>query len=244
MSTAHLTTGSTLPPKKDDGLLRLYSMNFCPFAQRVRLVLKAKNIPHEIVNINLINKPEWYFQIHPEGKVPALDVGSQIIVESLDICDWLEDHYPENPLYPSDPKAKELDKQMIQKWGAVIQVFYRCFFNINNEEKTSKEWVGEFLKVLEPFENELAKRGTTFFGGNHPGMLDYMIWPWTERAGIFALKFNEKPPLEDGQIPLLRRWRKEMQNDKVCAEIYTGPEKFWKVAQFKLQGLTPDYDSV
>lgn len=43
-------------------------MEYCPYAHRVRLVLKAKNIPHDIVNINLINQPEWYFKIHPQGK--------------------------------------------------------------------------------------------------------------------------------------------------------------------------------
>lgn len=42
-------------------------MKFCPYAQRTRLVLNAKGIPHDVVNINLKDKPEWYFKIHPEG---------------------------------------------------------------------------------------------------------------------------------------------------------------------------------
>lgn len=42
-------------------------MEYCPYAQRVRLVLIAKGVPHDIVNINLTNKPQWYFDIHPEG---------------------------------------------------------------------------------------------------------------------------------------------------------------------------------
>lgn len=63
----YIFLGSTRPPKKDNNL-RLYSMSFCPFAERARLVLLAKKLPHEIVNINLKEKPEWYFQLHPEGK--------------------------------------------------------------------------------------------------------------------------------------------------------------------------------
>lgn len=42
------------------------------------------------------------------------------------------------------------------------------------------------------FENELIKRNTVFFGGQKPGMVDYMIWPWCERADIlksFGNKF-------------------------------------------------------
>lgn len=59
--------GSELPPKVD-GKLRLYSMEYCPYVHRVRLVLRAKNIDHEIVNVNLINKPEWLFELNAEGK--------------------------------------------------------------------------------------------------------------------------------------------------------------------------------
>lgn len=44
MSLKHLGPGSQLPPLRP-GKLRLYSMVFCPFAQRSRLVLAAKNIP-------------------------------------------------------------------------------------------------------------------------------------------------------------------------------------------------------
>ncbi len=46
MTTAlkHLKSGSQYPPLKENQL-RLYSMRFCPFARRSRLVLAAKNIP-------------------------------------------------------------------------------------------------------------------------------------------------------------------------------------------------------
>lgn len=43
-------------------------MLFCPFAQRARLILKVKGVPHDIVNIHLQNKPEWLFELNPEGE--------------------------------------------------------------------------------------------------------------------------------------------------------------------------------
>ena len=60
--------GDPIPPKVP-GKLRLYSMKYCPYAERVRIVLLAKNIPHDIVNVNLKDKPEWLFELHPEGRL-------------------------------------------------------------------------------------------------------------------------------------------------------------------------------
>lgn len=44
---------------------------------------------------------------------------------------------------------------------------------------------------LQTFEHELAERGTQFFAGHKPGMLDFMIWPWCERADILKLFGNQ-----------------------------------------------------
>nr|AJE61312.1 glutathione S-transeferase [Dendroctonus armandi] len=241
MSSKHLAKGSEEPARKE-GLLRLYSMQFCPYAQRTRLVLKAKGIPHDTVNINLIQKPEWYFKIHPEGKVPALLDGDKVIVESLDICDYLNEKYPQNPLYPAEPALKAKDKEIIQKIGPATAVFSKCIFG--NEEKSAEEWVKALIEGLQPLEEELAKRGTTLFGGDKPNMIDYALWPWGERTGAIAIKLGAKLSLGEGQIPLLRKWRKAMREDPVAAELYHGPEIFWKVAQFKLKNVEPDYDSV
>ena len=38
----------------------VYNMRFCPFAERTMLLLLAKNIPFDVVNINLKKKPEWF----------------------------------------------------------------------------------------------------------------------------------------------------------------------------------------
>ena len=42
--------------------LSLDAGRFCPYAQRTILTLLAKQVPFEVVNINLKNKPEWFLQ--------------------------------------------------------------------------------------------------------------------------------------------------------------------------------------
>ena len=44
MSIKHLGPGSKNPPLIKGGKLRLYSMAYCPYSHRVRLVLAAKNV--------------------------------------------------------------------------------------------------------------------------------------------------------------------------------------------------------
>ncbi len=44
LSLKHHAIGSTFPPLKKN-TLRIYSMHYCPYAERVRLVLAAKSIP-------------------------------------------------------------------------------------------------------------------------------------------------------------------------------------------------------
>ncbi|CAF4997676.1 unnamed protein product, partial [Rotaria socialis] len=48
-------------------------MRFCPYVQRAKLVLAAKNIPYEEINVNLVEKPEWYLEKNAPGQVPSLE---------------------------------------------------------------------------------------------------------------------------------------------------------------------------
>ena len=59
-------SGSKIPPRIP-GNVRLYGMKFCPYALRARLVLLAKNIPHDIVYVDLQEKPEWLWELNPKG---------------------------------------------------------------------------------------------------------------------------------------------------------------------------------
>jgi pyrimidodiazepine synthase len=178
--------GSEHPTVQDDGKLLLYSMRFCPFAQRAHLVLEAKKVPYRTIFINLSEKPEWFPTKSPLGKVPALQISAaeNPLIESLLVCDYLDEQYPENPLYPKDPLQKCKDRILVELFNGVLTPFYKLSFT---DEPTDPKVFENFFEKLESFENELNKRGTKFFGGESPAMVDYMIWPWLERVSFFPL---------------------------------------------------------
>ncbi|KAF2896245.1 hypothetical protein ILUMI_09929 [Ignelater luminosus] len=141
---------------------------------------------HDVVNINLSHKPEWLYNKVKSGNIPALEVeNGEVLTESSIIIDYLDEKYSNNPLYPRDPLQKAKDRLLINHFNKVISAMYNALLN------TGKGYLEDHQNIitngLATFEKELSSRGGPFFGGNKPGMLDYMIWPWCERVDL--LKF-------------------------------------------------------
>ncbi|XP_063599778.1 pyrimidodiazepine synthase-like isoform X2 [Penaeus indicus] len=222
METKHLSTGSTCPPQ-EVGVLRCYSMKFCPFAQRTRLILVAKNVKHDIVNVNLKTKPEWLFEKNPLGKVPALEKDGKMLFESLVTCDYLDEAYPDPPLYPSDPWQKAHDRVFMELWSKVTGPMYKVYFAKGDKEALAKA-VEDIHAGLGLFETELKKRGTVFYGGEKPGMLDYMIWPWVERLPMAEMMAGDLKVFQQETFPRLSSWMEAMTQDKVVQATYLPPE--------------------
>ncbi|KAB0395314.1 hypothetical protein E2I00_015905, partial [Balaenoptera physalus] len=130
-ATRTLGKGSAPPGPVPEGLIRLYSMRFCPYAHRTRLVLRAKGIRHEVININLRNKPEWYFTKHPFGQIPVLENSKgQLIYESVIACEYLDDAYPGRKLYPYDSYERARQKMLLELFYKVPHLTKECLVTL------------------------------------------------------------------------------------------------------------------
>jgi pyrimidodiazepine synthase len=217
-----LSKGSLLPsPAKEN--IRLYSGRFCPFAHRARLVLNFKNIPYEIVNIDLKEKPEWYQTISPLGKVPLLEFesGNKRLAESLIIAEYLDDKFPESGsgrLLPDDPLKRAKQKMLIEVIGSKIVGPHQQ--TILKGEPENKE---ALLKALD--EIEVLRKTTPFFAGEQIGFVDLMVWPWFERLPAVEKYRDISLPVE--RFPRISDWCERMRVNpavKLTAqstEIYT-----------------------
>lgn len=181
-------------------------MRFCPFAHRAHLVLNAKNLPYHVIYINLSEKPEWYGKVNPNGKVPALhlvkETNQPFLVESMIICEYLDEKYPEVKLYPSDPLTKAETKLWIDRFGSIAGAFYRLVYEKNADDVNDK-LLTDLHVGLNAYEEELKKRGTEYFGGDKPNIFDYGIWPWFERFGVLTSIVNEKFKFDARNYPAL-----------------------------------------
>nr|UOU03284.1 glutathione S-transferase omega 1 [Brachionus rubens] len=229
MSLKHLGPGSQMPPLQK-GKLRLYSMVFCPYAQRARLVLAAKNIPFEVVNIKLKVKPEWYFAINPSGQVPCLQLDDgRAIPESLVVSEYLDQVFPENKLIPSDPYKNAMQKLIIEALGKVTGPFYKLLFG----DASASD---DLLKGLDYYENKLENN---YYGGDKPAFVDYMVWPWIER--LEYLQKAKNLDLNSTRFPKLTAYIERMKTQPAVKETILPVETLEKF--FKSYGSDePDYD--
>lgn len=84
-------------------MLKLYDGTTSVCAIKVRLVLFEKNVAFDSHNIDLRRGDQLdpgYLKLNPNGVVPTLDDGGNIIIESSVIMQYLEDAYPTPSLLP------------------------------------------------------------------------------------------------------------------------------------------------
>ncbi|KAL8624499.1 hypothetical protein ACOMHN_053042 [Nucella lapillus] len=111
-------------------------MRFCPFAQRTRLVLVYQNIPHETVNVDLKEKPDWFLERNALDLVPVLEKYDKILCESLITCDYLDYIYPDNRLTPAGPYQKARDSMLVDFFGnKFVTNCYKTLCSTGSDEK-------------------------------------------------------------------------------------------------------------
>jgi len=89
--------------------ITLYDAHGSPCARRVRAVLLEKGLRWTTRLLDLTRmeqKHPDYLALNPNGVVPTLVHGDRVLYESNVITEYLDDVFPEPPLYPRDPWAR------------------------------------------------------------------------------------------------------------------------------------------
>lgn len=201
MSEFALGKDDPCPPRKP-GVLRLYSMRFCPYAQRTRLLLEHRKIPFEVVNVNLKRKPEWLFAMNPIGQVPVLEWDDGVLHESATCNDFLDEAFPGEKLNPADPYRRARDRQLWESMNKLISSFYDVAGTAGQDKKVLERLMRAFTR----YDRELSSRGDEpFFGGSKVCMADFMLWPWFERLPVVN-RIVPETAITPANFPHLNRW--------------------------------------
>ena len=148
-------------------MIKLYDFKSSPNCQRVKVVLAEKNLPYEIVPVDLTKKEQKnpdYLKMNPYGKVPVLTDDATVLYESLVINEYLEEKYPNPPLMPKDPARKAKGRILVDYGMAHFDSAYQKLrMELMKEAKEQSQPVidgakSDLKKLLQRFEDELGEQ--------------------------------------------------------------------------------------
>ena len=77
----------------------LYHFPLCPFSRKVRLALLEKKLDFTTEQEPFWERRELFVKLNPAGQVPTMiDLNGNIFADSMAICEYLDDAYPEKLL--------------------------------------------------------------------------------------------------------------------------------------------------
>lgn len=154
-------------------MIILHGVYGSPFVRKVLAVLAIKNLPYEHIQQMPFTRDEAYKKISPLGKVPAIQDGELTVSDSTVICEYLEEAYPQNRVYPNDPVAKararwyeELGSNTVAELAAGI-FFQRFMRPMALKQEPDEELVAKIIDkklppLLDYMETQVPEDGFIF----------------------------------------------------------------------------------
>ena len=150
----------------------LYDAARCPYCARARIVLAEKGLGYETVEVDLADRPAWLYEKNPRGKVPVLEEdGGFVLPESVVIMEYLNERFPEPPLWPADPGERALGRLWLDRFDDRLGNDYYALRR--GEESALDQRLAELDAALE---------GRPFLSGGEYGLADIAYVPWILRA--------------------------------------------------------------
>ncbi|KAE8683281.1 putative glutathione S-transferase DHAR4 [Hibiscus syriacus] len=137
----------------------------CPFCQRVLLTLEEKKVPYKLHLVYLSDKPQWFLEISPEGKVPVVKFDDKWVADSDVIAGILEEKFPE-PSLKTPPELPLCSGSKI--FGAFV-----TFLKSKDADDGSEQALVNELKALD---EHLKGRGP-FIAGDKITAVDLALGP-------------------------------------------------------------------
>jgi RNA polymerase-associated protein len=185
-------------------VITLYDADRCPYCARVRIVLAEKGIEYETVEIDLDDRPAWIYGKNPLGKVPILEEDALVLSESAVIDEYLEERYPEPPLWPVDAAERALGRLLVFRFDALSKPYYA----LRREETGARERLDRALASL-----DALLEAQPFLSGREYGLADIAYVPWILRA-------RDRMGVELETFPALAGWAERLAGrPAVAAEL-------------------------
>jgi len=173
---------------------------------RVRIALNLKGIDFQQVPVHLVRNggeqhQKAYKKINPLGLVPALVHDGQVVVQSLAICEYLEQAFPTPPLLPADKQGRARVRSIAQSISSEIQpmnnlaVMQYLKNEMGQTEQAVRKWYVYWVdRGFSAIESWLGSKDTgRFCHGDAPGLADCFLVPQVYNAERFNCDLEPYP---------------------------------------------------
>ncbi len=184
--------------------LVLYSAEICPYAQRMRIVLHEKSIAHEVVEIDLDDKPEWLGELTPTRRVPVIRHDDFVLWESATVNEYLDGTFAGTALRPGDERGRAVMRNEIRHFDSVfLPTLYKLLFEQDADEQARlREQTERGFEFLEQRLEAIQGDGPYWLGAQM-SLADASMWPFFERLGVFE---HYRKLVLPSACARLRRW--------------------------------------
>ena len=124
-------------------MINLYGFAVSNYYNKIKLVMLEKGISFTEKEV-FPSRDEALLKHSPLGKIPFIETERGFLSESQIILEYLEDAYPEKPLYPADSFERAKCRELIQHLEVNVELqvrrlFKEVFFGFAVSEETKKE---------------------------------------------------------------------------------------------------------
>jgi len=185
-------------------VITLYDADRCPYCARVRIALAEKGIEYETVEIDLDDRPGWIYEKNPLGRVPVLEEDTFVLAESAVIDEYLDERYPDPPLWPADPGERALGRMLVFRFDELSKPYYA----LRRGDEGARERLDAALATL-----DLVLQERRFLSGREFGLADIAFVPWILRA-------RDRMDVDLEGFPALSEWVGRLaQRPSIAAEL-------------------------
>jgi glutathione S-transferase len=171
-------------------MITLYGFAISNYYNKVKLALLEKGIEFEEVLVAPSQEPAL-LERSPLGKIPFIKTKDGYLSESQAILEYLEEAFPEHPLYPADAYERAKVREFIQHIELNVELIARRIYaEAIFGGKATQETKDEVKAKLEVGLKGLAKllKLSPYALGEQFGIADVLAWPHLQLIGFATEK--------------------------------------------------------